>query len=144
MPAPLIMFAHLLLQNPELLSKLPPPSERKAPAVNAAKFGESLVDASKEILKCYHKTANFQQVDTIKGKFDRQSQYGATNSMGIRIRYTGAMTSNPYEMTVAVMVKPGNVRTVVIQDNAKVKFDRKCQLEDWVSVGQPAAKTAAK
>jgi hypothetical protein len=144
MPASFLLIAELLMKHPEALSKLPPPTKTNAQVVNTAKLNESLVDISKEILKCYHKTANFKQVDIIGGQFARQSQYGATHSMGIRISYIGAITSNPYEITVAVMVKQEHVRTAVISDNAKIHYNRKCQLEDWVSTSQTRQLSDAK
>jgi hypothetical protein len=102
-----------------------------APAsVDVGQMRESFADLSTGILKCYHKTAHYQFSDVVQQPWSRQSQYAAENSAIIRIKYTGISTT-PYEMIVAVMVRNDQVRTAVLADTAIVPFNKKCQLEQW-------------
>ena len=102
-----------------------------APAVvDVAQMRESFADLSIGILKCYHKTAHYQVSDVIQHPWSRQAQYSADNSAVIRIKYTGLSTT-PYEMVVALMVRNDQVRTSVLADTAFVPFNKKCQLEQW-------------
>lgn len=102
-----------------------------APAViDVSHMHESFADLSMGILKCYHKTAHYLVSDVIQQPWPRQVQYAADNSAVIRIRYTGLSTA-PYEMVVAVMVRNDQVRTAVLADTAIVPFNKKCQLEQW-------------
>ena len=98
--------------------------------VDLAKMQSSVVDLSKGVLSCYHKTARFQIVDVVQAPWSRQSQYAADNSAVMKIRFSGVSRAQ-YEMTVAVMVKDNKVRTAVLADNALVPYNRKCQLEEW-------------
>jgi hypothetical protein len=107
-----------------------------APAiVDVAQMRESFADLSMGILKCYHKTAHYQVSDVIQHPWSRQAQYAANNSAVIRIRYTG-ITTVPYEMIVAVLVRNNEVRTAVLGDSAIVPFNKKCQLEQWSGTSQ--------
>lgn len=101
-------------------------------AVDIAKMQGSLVDLSKGILNCYHKSAKFRQTDIVKTPWERQSQYAAEKSAVLKITFTG-MTSTQYEMLVAVMLKGSSVRSAVIAENTFIPYSKKCSLEDWVS-----------
>lgn len=102
----------------------------KPATVDVAQMKESFADLSTGILKRYHKTAHYQLSDVVQQPWSRQSQYAAENSAVIRIKYTGISTT-PYEMVVAVMVRNAQVRTAVLADSAIVPFNEKCQLEQW-------------
>jgi hypothetical protein len=97
-----------------------------------AKMQTTFADFSRGVLQCYHRTARYQFADVIQKPWSRQSQYGADNSAVIRIRYVGA-TGAPYEMVVGVLAKEKQVRTAVLQDNAKIPYSKKCSLEEWSS-----------
>ena len=119
----------LLMKNPDVATSAL--KQATAPAViDVAKMQASFADLSRGVLQCYHKSARFQQSDVVQKPWSRQAQYAANNSAVIRIRYSG-VSSTPYVMDVAVMVKDAKVRTVVIADNALIPASRKCQLEEW-------------
>lgn len=100
--------------------------------VDSAKLTESFADLSRQILNCYHRTARYQFADPIAANWPRQNQYGATDSVVIRINYEG-VTRQRYVMHVAVLAKQNAVRTVVINDNAVMRWSRDCELENWKS-----------
>jgi hypothetical protein len=102
--------------------------------VDVAKMQTSLVDLSRGILTCYHKTAKFRQTDVVKTPWERQGQYGAERSAVIKISFTG-VTGIPYEMLVAVMAKENSVRTAVIAESTVVPYNKRCVLEEWALPG---------
>lgn len=129
---PVSMLLAAALKNPEVAASAV--QAVNAPgAVDIVKMQGSLVDLSKGILKCYHKTAVFRQTDIVKTPWERQAQYGAEKSAVIRIQFVGGFTSKPYEMFVAVMAKGSSVRSAVIAENTVIRYNSNCSLEDWVS-----------
>lgn len=100
--------------------------------VDVAKMRTSLVDLSRGVLACYHKTAKFRQTDVLKTPWERQGQYGAERSAVIKISFTG-LSGTPYEMLVAVMARENSVRAAVIWESTVVPYNRRCTLEEWVA-----------
>ena len=128
-PISLILIA--LAKNPDLAASAA--QSMAAPGmVDVAKMQGSLVDLSKGILTCYHKSAKFRQTDIVKTPWERQGQYAAERSAVIKITFSG-ITTTQYQMLVAVMVKGNSVRTAVIQENTVVPYNKKCELEEWSS-----------
>lgn len=128
---PVSLLLAAALKNPDLAASAAR-SVTASGAVDVARMQTSLVDLSKGILKCYHKSATFRQTDIIKTPWERQSQYGAEKSAVLRIQFIG-LTSAPYEMVVAVMAKGSAVRSAVIAETTLVRYNKNCSLEDWVS-----------
>src|SRR5437867_3650435 len=106
---PISIALTLLMKNPDAAVSAAKSAERPA-VVDTTKMHASFADLSREVLKCYHKTAHFELSDVVQRPWTRQAQYAADNSAVIRIRYTGVSTSR-YEMLVAVMVQNSKVRT---------------------------------
>jgi hypothetical protein len=129
---PVSMLLAAALKNPELAASAVN-SVNEPGAVDIVRMQGSLVDLSKGILKCYHKTAVFRQTDIVKTPWERQAQYGAEKSAVLRIQFLGGFTSQPYEMFVAVMAKGSSVRSAVIAENTTIRYAKNCSLEDWVS-----------
>ena len=120
-----------LAKNPDLAASAA--QSMTAPGtVDVAKMQGSLVDLSKGILTCYHKSAKFRQTDIVKTPWERQGQYAAERSAVIMITFSGITTAQ-YQMLVAVMVKGNSVRTAVIQENTVIPYSKKCELEEWSS-----------
>ena len=109
----------------------------KPVVLDVAKMQSSFADLSKGVLLCYHKSARFRTADKLQQPWVRQAQYAAENSALVRIKYTG-FSSAAYEMDVAIMVKQSKVRTAVINDSALIRYNKKCQLEDWT--GAPTSR----
>ena len=129
---PVSLLLAAALKNPELAASAV--NAVNAPgAVDVVRMQGSLVDLSKGILKCYHKTAVFRQTDIVKTPWERQAQYGAEKSAVLRIQFLGGFSSQPYEMFVAVMAKGSSVRSAVIAENTTIRYAKNCSLEDWVS-----------
>lgn len=129
---PVSMLLAAALKNPDMAASAV--NAVSAPgAVDIVRMQGSLVDLSKGILKCYHKTAVFRQTDIVKTPWERQAQYGAEKSAVLRIHFLGGFTSQPYEMFVAVMAKGPSVRSAVIAENTPIRYAKNCSLEDWVS-----------
>ena len=125
------MILMALAKNPDLAASAA--QSMTAPGtVDVAKMQGSLVDLSKGILTCYHKSAKFRQTDIVKTPWERQGQYAAERSAVIMITFSGITTAQ-YQMLVAVMVKGNSVRTAVIQENTVVPYNKKCELEEWSS-----------
>jgi hypothetical protein len=128
---PITLLVSALAQNPEMAASAA--KSLTAPgAVDVARMQTSLVDLSRGILTCYHKTAKFRQTDVIKTPWERQGQYGAERSAVLKITFTGVLGSQ-YEMLVAVMAKENSVRSAVIAENTVVPYSKRCALEEWVS-----------
>jgi hypothetical protein len=128
-PASLLLT--LLMKNPDFAASAA--QSAVAPgAVDVTKMQGSLVDLSKGILTCYHKTARFRQTDIIKTPWDRQGQYGAERSAVIKITFSGITTAQ-YEMLVAVMIRGNSVRSAVIAESSIIPYNKKCALEDWTA-----------
>ena len=130
---PVTMLLLAALKNPEAVGTAASAAQNltKPGEVDVARMQGSLVDLSKGILTCYHKTARFHQVDVLKTPWERQGQYGAEKSAVLRIKFSGMSTMN-YEMVVAVMLKGDSVRSAVIAESSLVPYSKKCSLEDWV------------
>ena len=133
-PISLIIMA--LAKNPDVATSAAK-SMTKPGAVDVVKMQGSLVDLSKVVLTCYHRTAKFRQTDIVATPWERQSQYAAERSAVIKITFTG-LTTSQYQMFVAVMVKGNSVRTAVIAENTVIPYNKKCTLEDWISPTQAA------
>lgn len=118
-----------LLQHPNIAAQagksLPPPRK-----VDTAVMQASFADMAKEVLGCYHHTARYVVADVVQKPWDRQTQYGASQSALVRISYKG-LSGIPFQMTVAILNKDQSVRTAVLNDTATVPYNKKCQLEQW-------------
>ena len=94
------------------------------------KAADNLADASKQILHCYHGTAQFRHVDVVEAPWRGQTQYGAKNSALVRISYVG-VTGERHEMMAALMTKEHAARAQVVDDNAHFRTSSSCPLQDW-------------
>lgn len=128
-PVSLLFMA--LVKNPELAASAAQ-GAMKPGTVDVAKMQGSLADMSKGILTCYHKSAKFRQTDVVATPWDRAWQYGAERSAVVRIQFQGVSTT-PYQMVVAVMIKGNSVRSAVVSENTMIPYSKKCELEDWSS-----------
>lgn len=128
---PITLLVSALAKNPDLAANVAKNLTTPG-AVDVARMQTSLVDLSKGILSCYHKTAKFRQTDVVKTPWERQNQYGAERSAVLKISFTG-MTGTPYEMLVAVMAKENSVRSAVIAESTIVPYNKRCALEEWVT-----------
>jgi hypothetical protein len=121
----------ILMKNPNLgaeaLKNVTAPG-----VVDTRKMHTSIVDLSRGVLTCYHKSARFQRVDKLGVSWNRQEQYGAENSIVLRIHFTG-FSQTPYFMDVAALVKEDQLRTVVLFENSLIRSNKKCELEEWTS-----------
>lgn len=128
---PISLALTFFLKNPALTTSTI--DKALAPgSVDIAKMQESLVDLSKGVLGCYHKSARFGNVDFLGSPYNRQLQYGAEKSMVVRLRYSGIGGLNQYQMVVAILGKQDKVRAAVLTDSAVIPYNKKCELEDWV------------
>jgi hypothetical protein len=124
------------LNNPQLASNVAGAAKQvttemtRPGQVDVAKMQQSLVDMSRGVLHCYHKSARFRLVDVMQTPWPRQAQYGAQASAVIRIQYTGVSGAS-YAMDVAVMAKEKAVRAAVIRDTALIRYNKNCALEEW-------------
>lgn len=131
---PVSLLFTALLKNPGLAASAVESAVQPG-TVDVARMQVSLVDLSKGILTCYHKSARFRQTDVVKTPWERQSQYAAERSAVIRITFTG-ITATQYEMLVAVMAKGNTVRSAVIAENTLIPYNKRCILENWVGPAQ--------
>lgn len=126
------------LQNPQMAASAASTAKQVATEVtrpgdvDVSKMQQSLVDMSRGVLHCYHRTARFRFVDVVQSPWPRQGQYGAQSSAVVRIQYTG-VTGTAYMMHVAVMAKEKAVRAAVINDSAVIPYNKKCALEEWTN-----------
>jgi hypothetical protein len=128
---PISMLMAYALQNPNAAATVV--QKATAPGqVDVQKMTESVADFAIQTLKCYHKTARFQKVDIIGTNWNRQSQYGASGSVGLRIQYQG-ISGAAYSMEAIMLVKPEQFRTVIASDTALVPYSKQCALENWVA-----------
>ncbi|MQA21912.1 hypothetical protein [Rugamonas rivuli] len=130
---PITLLVAALAKNPDTVASTAKTLTTPG-TVDVVKMKTSLVDLSRGILACYHKTAKFRQTDVLTTPWERQGQYGADRSAVIKISFTG-MTGASYEMLVAVMAKENSVRSAVIAENSVVPYNKRCVLEEWVSPG---------
>lgn len=128
---PITLLVAALAKNPDIATSAAK-SFTTPGTVDVGRMQTSLVDLSRGILSCYHKTAKFRQTDVIATPWERQGQYGAERSAVIRISFTG-ITGIPYEMLVAVMAKGNSVRSAVIAESATIPYNKRCALEEWVA-----------
>lgn len=128
---PITLLVAALAKNPDMAASAAK-SLTTPGTVDVARMKTSLVDLSRGILSCYHKTAKFRQTDVVKTPWERQGQYGAERSAVIKISFMG-VTGTPYEMLVTVMAKENSVRSAVILENTVVPYNKRCALEEWTS-----------
>ncbi|MGB4118206.1 MAG: hypothetical protein WBK51_16820 [Polaromonas sp.] len=128
---PVALALTFFLQNPSLAMSA---TERAmAPGtIDVARMQGSLVDLSRGVLHCYHRTARYSGVEYLGEPFIRQTQYGAEKSMVLRIRFAGMDSLNHDEMVVAVMGREDKVRAAVLAENALIPYNKRCALEEWV------------
>ena len=128
-------FLHWGASNPQAVIQGASSAVRgisKPRAVDTSQFAP-FADMSQQILKCYHPTARFQSADVVESPWSRQSQYNATKSSLITIRFAG-ITNAKYEMQVGLVERDGAVKAAVLKETAKVRASSRCVLEKWTPV----------
>jgi len=128
---PVSMILAFALKNPQAAANTLNEVDRPG-QVDASQLNSSLIDFSRQTLKCYHKTARFVDADAVGGPWLYQAKYGAKASVILSIKFQGGFTRAPYEMVVAAMVKEGAYRTAVLTDTAAIAYNDKCELQEWV------------
>ena len=129
---PLSLILAYALKNPQATGQAL--AEANQPGVvDTAQMNASLIDFSRQTLRCYHKTARFVDADVLGSPWQNQYKYGAQSSVVIRISFQGGFTGEPYQMVVAAMGKERAFRTAVLQDTALVPYNKNCSLEEWVA-----------
>lgn len=130
------LLISFLMQNPALVQNGAQQMLRPG-VVDPQSLSGSMADFSRSVLRCYHKTARYQDTTFVGRPFNQQGQYGAEYSAVFRIGYSG-LSSAPYSMLVAVMArgeKPDvELRTAVLHDTATIPYSQQCVLEGWVKV----------
>lgn len=127
------------LKNPEITTE-GLRQATKPGMINTERMASSFADLSREVLRCYHKSARFKDANILEQPWQRQAQYGADNSAVIRVRFSG-VSGLSYEIIFAVLLKQGMVRTAIIGDSAMIPYNKNCQLENWVGTpSSPAPK----
>lgn len=129
---PISLILAFALKNPQATGQALSEANRPG-TVDTAQLNSSLIDFSRQTLRCYHKTAQFLDADVIGSNWQSQYKYGAQNSVVIRITFRGAFTGDSYQMVVAAMAKEGAFRTAVLQDTALIAYNSNCVLEEWVA-----------
>jgi len=126
------MIFAIAMKNPQATADLA--KEYAQPGqVDVQQLQSSVADFAMQTLNCYHKTARFRGVQILGSPWRQQSMYGAQSSVVIRIHFTG-MFGAPYQMIVAAMAREGAYRTFVLQENAVIPYNKRCELENWASV----------
>lgn len=129
---PVSMILAFALQNPQVASQAV--NNYSAPGqVNAARLQESVADFAMETLNCYHRTSRFRGVEVLGTPWVNHANFGAENSVVIRIHLAGA-SGSAYQMVVAAMAKGNSFRTFVLQENTMIPYNKRCGLEQWTSV----------
>lgn len=109
------------------------PQVRRPGTVNLTAAQDSFADLSREIILCYHPSAQFDVADVVETPWARQEQYRADSSALVKIQYTG-IGGNHYVMSVAVLGREKKVRTAVVSDTAAIRYNQKCQLQEWTGL----------
>jgi hypothetical protein len=126
-----LTFAATMLASPAQ----PQPGMKKPAAVKTSvvqqdpRFG----DFAQRVLKCYHGTARYLGAAVDKRPWAEQAKYGAKGSALVTIDYLGISNTN-YQMTVAVLAKPGAVKAVITSDTAKIRAYDQCEIADWLAI----------
>lgn len=106
------------------------------PEADETRMPETFADLAKSILYCYHNTTHYQHANIVQTPWDQQGRYGGDKSALIRIRYFGAISSVQYEMSIGLVARQDQVRTVALNDNSPIAWNTNCQLENWLTLGQ--------
>ncbi len=106
------------------------------PEAGETRMPETFADLAKTILHCYHDTARYQLAEVAQTPWDQKGRYGAVDDSAlIRIRYSGAISGDLYEMNVALVSRQAQIRTAVVNDNSPLLLKADCQLENWTTLG---------
>lgn len=109
------------------------PQTRRPGTVNLTAAQDSFADLSREIIRCYHPSSRFDFADVVETPWARQEQYRADSSALVKIQYTG-VGGNHYVMAVAVLGREKKVRTAVVSDTAAIRYNERCQLQEWTGL----------
>ena len=107
------------------------PGHAPLASASALASADNLADASNAILECYHHTARYQRAQIVERPWSRQTEFGAAQSLLIRIEYVG-VTSTRHVMTAALMVRPDALRAFVVTDANSIPSNKNCALNKWV------------
>lgn len=128
---PVSMILAFALKNPQAANQAISAYTTPGP-IDAAQLQSSLADFAQEALTCYHPSARFRGVDVLGAPWREQSKFGAEGSVVMRISLAG-LSGTEYQMIVAGMVKGSAYRAFVLQENTVVPYNKRCQLEHWVT-----------
>ncbi|MBI1209577.1 MAG: hypothetical protein GC191_20130 [Azospirillum sp.] len=92
------------------------------------------LDAARHVLYCYHPSGRFEYA-TDEGPWSEQSDFGASRSRVLLIRFRGMITNAPYRLRVAILKKTRNgqphVKAEIIEDTALFSPKSSCVLNSW-------------
>ena len=124
---PISLILTMAIRNPQATGAAMEKMARPG-TVNAAQLETSAADFAREVVNCYHHSARFSGLEVLGGPWQGQMQYGADNSIVMRIYFTGVSGSR-YQMVVAAMSKGRQYRTALLQENAMIPYNKNCALE---------------
>lgn len=121
----------------KFFSSLSPPASAAQPSSRPQTFRtpQSNAEVGDMILRCFHSGGRFVGVDVIESPWKSQhSQWAATRSVLMRIRWSGSVLGTPYVLVVGLVERDNQVRAVVQHDDLPLTQNRRCALNDWVTV----------
>lgn len=101
--------------------------------VEAAQLQQSVADFAMQAVKCYHNSARFRGVDVLGSPWPEEKKFGAQKSVVLQINIQG-VTGTDYQMIVAAMARDKSYRAFVLQENTRIRYNKNCALEQWISV----------
>lgn len=114
------------------------------PPANAAQSGshaqtfrtpQSNAEVGDMILRCFHSGGRFVGVDVLASPWTEQhSQWAATRSVLMRIRWSGSVLGTPYVLVVGLVERNNQIRAVIQHDDLPLTQNRRCPLNEWVLV----------
>lgn len=86
------------------------------------------------VLRCYHPSGRFQDVNVVEHPWPRGRDYNATDSAVLSIDWHGAVLQTPYRLIVALVGRGNSLKAVVLADNDRIPPKGNCALNQWVEV----------
>ena len=130
----------LLLDFLQAVSSLPPPHASSPQQPATIQAPRSIAEVGEVVLRCYHPSGRFTDVNLIQRPWVRASDYKASDSAVISIDWRGAVLQSHFRLVVALVARDNQLKGVILADNDPIPPSPKCPLNGWVQVETTAAK----
>jgi endonuclease YncB( thermonuclease family) len=109
---------------------------KRSQTIDAMPRDASVEDTFAIVLECFHPTGELTGYEILSKPWVMGPRYGADSSILVAIYWRGRIVGlDEYRLEVGILERNGNMRAVLINDDATIQTNGKCSLSNWVPLG---------